>query len=365
MKRILVIQKQKYSFIDEAISRLCGKFSFHSTCDLKNLPDLLNSLDFDLILVDSEHRIAVIQYIYASSYKKAILIFNPFVSKEKKCISGNLFAINSILPVEFKSSDNIEYQINEIIDSAQNNIPSKNCEIGDDIKSEILANVSHELRTPLAIIKESVEVISDKLIGDVNDAQEHFLSISLRNIERLANIINRLLEMSGIEKKDIKINCRRVNLFSVMEKIYREIKPGAEKKSISIEIDITDNLPEIETDEKKIRQILSNIMENAVKFSNNGGSIYFGAYRVHNSIEIFIKDTGRGIPEEELPRIFNKFHQVRRTAGPGERGTGLGLSISKKLIEMLNGSIQVKSEVGIGTTFVVRLPVNNDKNYYI
>jgi len=359
MRKILVIQKQKYEFIDFPIEMLKGKCHIHSVFDPKHLPGILKNLKFDLIMIDSQFQISVIEDIYDTIEETALFIFNPENCSEKKGLDGYILSAESGNIIKVPLSGKID-QILERIISGKHQI-----QYIDDVKSEILANVSHELRTPLAIIKESVGVVCDKLIGEINDAQQHFLNISLRNVERLTNIINRLLEMSGIDKEDVKVNFHNVNLRLVMNNVYEEIKWKAEEKSVSIEYEIDDNVPEIISDGQKIKQILTNIMENAVKFSNHAGTIYFGAYRTSGYVEIYVKDTGEGIPEKEIPKIFDKFHQVKRTAGPGERGTGLGLSISKKLVEMLNGTVQVESKIGNGTTFVVSLPVKTEKIAHI
>jgi len=236
----------------------------------------------------------------------------------------------------------------------------------DAMKSEFVSIASHELRTPLAAIKNAIQLILSGKTGEINENQTKFLSMAERNINRLTNILNDLLNLSKIESGKIELKFEDVSLKSLIELTASSLRPQADGKSIKVITEIPDELPLVYGDKEKIEQILINLIGNAVKFTPEEGDIYVSAApfseeregRIDHKVAISVKDTGIGIPPEHLESIFEKFHQVKGTLQRSAGGTGLGLAITKGLVEAHQGKIWVESEIGKGSIFNFTLPVS-------
>jgi signal transduction histidine kinase len=236
----------------------------------------------------------------------------------------------------------------------------------DSVKSEFVSVASHELRTPLAAIKNAVQLILSGKTGEINANQEKFLSMAERNINRLTNILNDLLDLSRIESGKIELKFKDIQLKDVVELAASSLRPHADVKSIRIDVQIQEALPAVWGDQEKIEQILTNLIGNAIKFTPDGGKILISAEPIShdqndgygNMVAISVKDTGIGIPAEHLDAIFEKFHQVEGSLHRSVSGTGLGLAITKGLVEAHQGKISVESEVRKGSTFTFTLPVS-------
>jgi signal transduction histidine kinase len=236
----------------------------------------------------------------------------------------------------------------------------------DAMKSEFVSVASHELRTPLAAIKNAVQLMLSGKTGEINENQAKFLSMAERNINRLTNILNDLLNLSRIESGKIELKFEKVALERVLELTASSLKPQADVKSIQIELEVPEQLPTVYADQEKIEQILTNLIGNSIKFTPEGGKILItaklflkereGAYG--DFVAVSVKDTGIGIPPEHLESIFEKFHQVESSLHRSVSGTGLGLAITKGLVEAHQGKISVESEVGKGSTFTFTLPIS-------
>lgn len=235
----------------------------------------------------------------------------------------------------------------------------------DAMKSEFVSIASHELRTPLAAIKNAVQLMLSGKTGEINEHQSKFLSMAERNINRLTNILNDLLNLSRIESGKIDLKFQNLELERVIELTASSLKPQAEVKSIQIEAEVFEPLPAVYGDPEKIEQILTNLIGNAIKFTPEGGKIIVRANLIPkgekggygDQVAVSVKDTGIGIPPEHLSAIFEKFHQVEGSLHRSVSGTGLGLAITKGLVEAHQGKIWVESEVGKGSAFTFTLPL--------
>jgi PAS domain S-box-containing protein len=226
----------------------------------------------------------------------------------------------------------------------------------DRMKSDFISSVSHELRTPLTSIKAYAEtMIYDKNMTE--DTKYEFLQIINEESDRLSNLINGILEISKIESGTIEIIRTRVKAADVLKRGAEELKHVAEKKHITYKCDIDDNLPELLGDENKIHSMLTNLITNAIKFTPENGTITVSAKMCNDDMVIKVSDTGMGIPQNDLNKIFGRFYRVLR---PGKQiqGTGLGLAIVKEIVIRHDGRIEVESEVDKGSTFTVYLPVS-------
>jgi signal transduction histidine kinase/GGDEF domain-containing protein len=231
----------------------------------------------------------------------------------------------------------------------------------DEIKSEFVAVASHELRTPLATIKNAIQLLLQRKTGEINENQEKFLSLAEKNINRLTNILNSLLDLSKIESGRMELNFEEINLRDPIEFILSSFKPQVDGKSIQVGMEVEKDLPSVYGDREKIIQILINLVGNAIKFTPEGGTIFVSAKPYHgngNMVAISVRDSGIGIPEDELEKIFEKFHQVEGSLTRTVAGTGLGLAITKGLVEASHGSIWVESEIGKGSAFTFTLPIS-------
>jgi signal transduction histidine kinase len=232
---------------------------------------------------------------------------------------------------------------------------NKKLEQFDRLKDEFVNNVSHELRTPLTIIQESVSVMADGLLGEINENQKKHLGITLVNIERLGIIINDLLDISTIENGKLKLNKENIDINALVEEVVLNFTPQIEKKGLTIKSVVPKDRVDVFVDKEKMIQVLVNLVGNACKFTDKG-TIEVSVFENDDKVECRVKDTGIGLAPEDIPRLFSKFEQIGREPGAGPKGTGLGLSIAKGIIESHNGQVKVESELGQGTSFTVILP---------
>ncbi len=231
----------------------------------------------------------------------------------------------------------------------------------DEMKSEFVSVASHELRTPLATIKSAIQLVLTEKAGATTENQKNLLTLADKNINRLVNLLNDLLDLSRIESGRIGMKFEELDLSALIEFVVSSSKPQATAKSISLEKEVSDDLPPVQGDGQKVEQILTNLIGNALKFTPEGGRVTVSAkisQKAKGMAEISVRDTGVGIPQEQLGRIFEKFHQVENSLHHSVPGTGLGLAIAKGLVEAHQGEIWVESEVGKGTTFTFTLPLS-------
>ncbi len=228
------------------------------------------------------------------------------------------------------------------------------------MRSEFVANVSHELKTPVAAVKGFAETL---LGGGVKDERtvNSFLQIIYDENERLNRLIGDILELSKIESKRVQLECSPVHLASFFDSLLETMSKVAEKKSISLSADVPEELF-IEGDEDKLRQIFLNLLSNAISYTHEGGNVKVRAVNRQKAdgketVVFTVTDTGIGIPRKDLPRIFERFYRVDKARSRSSGGTGLGLSIVKHLMDLHHGTISVESDLGIGSTFTLELPL--------
>ncbi|MFA5881871.1 MAG: phosphate regulon sensor histidine kinase PhoR [Eubacteriales bacterium] len=227
------------------------------------------------------------------------------------------------------------------------------------MKTDFVANVSHELRTPLTSIKGFVETLMDGAMEDPKTAA-HFLEIINDETDRLNRLISDLLSLSRVEAKQGQIRKAALNLDKLIINTVSILSPQASEKNQILNVDIKTPLPVISADEDMIGQLLINLVDNAIKYTADGGRIDIRAERWNDSVKIAVSDTGIGIPRDSIPRLFERFYRVDKARSREMGGTGLGLAIVKHILEVHSGRIEVDSIVGQGSTFTVYLPAGND-----
>lgn len=225
----------------------------------------------------------------------------------------------------------------------------------EQVRRDFVANVSHELRTPVSTIQGYAETLLEGALEDKAHAKE-FLRIIYDDAERLSKLINDLLDLSRVESGQWKMMPRESALEPVVDKILAAVKNQADSNAVRLLKDVPKDLPKVRMDEDSIAQVLVNLVENAVKYNQHGGYVKVSARATDGYVEVSVEDTGIGIPQEDIPRIFERFYRVDKARSRELGGTGLGLSIVKHIIQAHRGEVTVESELGKGSTFRFTLP---------
>ncbi len=220
-------------------------------------------------------------------------------------------------------------------------------------KDDLIAKVSHEFRTPLTSVKEGVSLLLQDALGPISTEQREYLTVIDRDIERLIELVNNILDVSKAEAGQMQLQRRQVDLHQLIDMTIQSFRPVRANRTISMDVQ-----PGCFAfvDPHRILQVMSNLLSNAIKFTGDQGTITFRVERRDDQLGISIADDGRGIDTHDLPKLFQKFSQVGFRDPNQPRGTGLGLVVCKELVELHHGWIEVSSQPGHGTTFMVWLP---------
>jgi signal transduction histidine kinase len=386
-------------------------YTCHVTSNAFDALQELSTKDFDLVISDIKmdgmngvelmkktkrlypHLDFIMMTGYVSEYSYSDIIssgatdflIKPFNMAELKAKIERMEREKSIL----KQLKNSNQQLEETIEKA--NRMAMEAEEANKAKSEFLANMSHELRTPLNAILGFTELILDKHFGELNELQEEYLNDALQSGKHLLSLINDILDLSKVEAGKMELDLSSVNPAVLMENSLVMVKEKAMKHGIGLALDY-DGLPEaLWADERKLKQILYNLLSNAVKFTPDGGSVSlfartvgymvrpglrsgdpemlrivmaktkedeYSSAEVRKFIEFSVSDTGIGIRDEDLERIFSPFEQADGSICRAYQGTGLGLSLTKSIVTLHGGKIWAESKgEGQGSTFKAIIPV--------
>lgn len=224
-------------------------------------------------------------------------------------------------------------------------------------KSDFLANMSHELRTPLSAVIGFSELMLDGVPGPINEEQKQSLTDIYNSGQHLLKLINDVLDLSRVESGRVKLNIEDTDLYSVIDEVTNSMTPIFDKNKLSLEMGLEEGLPKVRADEGKLRQVFINLLSNATKFTQPGGTIRIEARRDGDYCQVSVIDTGIGIKKEDYERIFEAFTQGETLPGREREGTGLGLRLCKQFVELMGGRIWVESEYGKGSRFSFTLPV--------
>jgi PAS domain S-box-containing protein len=228
----------------------------------------------------------------------------------------------------------------------------------DKAKDELIARVSHELRTPLTVVTGILEVMKE---DETREDRIKLYQVALNALAKQDIIIEDLIGISTARRGRLRIFPMRIDLHSILESAISEIASAAEERHINIRKEFQNNVPEVEADPKRLRHAVRNLLDNAVKFNREGGEInvHLTMRKDINAVEVCVGDTGIGIPEKHLDKVFDHFYQVDGSLTRRYGGTGLGLTVAKEIIEAHNGTIRVESREGEGSKFCFTLPVGN------
>jgi len=233
---------------------------------------------------------------------------------------------------------------------------SRQLEVASQHKSEFLANMSHELRTPLNAIIGFSEVLTERMFGELNEKQAEYLKDIYASGTHLLSLINDILDLSKIEAGRMELELTDFDLPQAIDNALILVRERAGRRGIALEHSVAERLGEIRGDERKIKQVLLNLLSNALKFTPESGRVEVRARVVDGMAEISVTDTGVGIAPEDQEAVFEEFRQVGTSAAKQE-GTGLGLALCRKFVELHGGKIGVTSQVGVGSTFTFTIPV--------
>ena len=223
----------------------------------------------------------------------------------------------------------------------------------NQLKANFVANVSHELRTPLTHIRGYLDLLQTELLGPVNSDQKKALDVSLRSANRLQSLIDDLILFSQASRGEMTLTLGPVDLNQVISKVVALIKPKADDHQIDLEVSVAAELPFVQADEEKIGWVISQLFDNAIKFTKPAGKVRLAVLKDaanNNLVTITVTDTGIGIPPERVKEIFEPFHQLDSSATRRYGGTGLGLALVRQIIEAHGSLIEVQSETDKGTT---------------
>jgi two-component system, OmpR family, phosphate regulon sensor histidine kinase PhoR len=226
----------------------------------------------------------------------------------------------------------------------------------ESLRRDFVANVSHELRTPVTAVRSAAETLMESALRDPDPAvPARFVDIIVRNAERLQSLIEDLLELSRLESKEFRLKKEQVLMPVVASIVMGLFRERAEKKGVRLKVELPGDLPALTTDQRALEQVVSNLVDNAVKYCPAGSQVTVSAERANGAVKVVVSDTGPGIDPKHVPRLFERFYRVDAGRSRELGGTGLGLSIVKHLVELMGGTVGVESEPGKGARFTLRL----------
>ncbi len=226
----------------------------------------------------------------------------------------------------------------------------------DRMKSEFIATVSHELRTPLTSINMAVDILSQEVLGKVNEPQKDMLATAKDDCERLTKLVKELLDLSRLESGRYELKRETINLRSVVEEALKPLRLQFREKGIRLEADIAQNTTEVPGDQQQLSWVITNLVSNALRYTPADGVVTIHSDIAGDSVRVSVSDSGRGIPADAIEVIFDKFVQVKQSADATPGSVGLGLAIAKEVVEAHGGKIWVESSVGQGSTFFFTIP---------
>ena len=274
----------------------------------------------------------------------------------------SLSPLDGLSPLEAEEGTLAMSAIRDVTDRKriERALQEKNLELetAAEAKNLFLANMSHELRTPLNGIIGFSEFLVDEKPGALNAKQKEYLGDVLSSARHLLQLINDVLDLAKIEAGKMELNPETFSLEKAFEEVGAVMKGMANKKQVSVTTEISPHLGQVRLDQQKLKQVLYNLMSNAIKFTNDGGQVTLTA-APHGSTQfkVRVRDTGIGIKPEDMQRLFREFEQLEAGTARRFEGTGLGLALTKRILELQGGAIEVESEVGEGSTFTAIFPI--------
>ncbi|HEX5859217.1 MAG TPA: GAF domain-containing protein [Microbacterium sp.] len=233
---------------------------------------------------------------------------------------------------------------------------SRRLEVASRHKSEFLASMSHELRTPLNAVIGFSDVLLERMFGELNERQDEYVRDIRDSGRHLLELINEILDLSKVEAGRMELDLADVAVEPLLEHALAMVRERASRQGVALELEVEAGLGVVVADELKLKQVVLNLLTNAVKFTNAGGSVALAARRAGDTLEVEVRDTGVGIAEADQARVFEAFQRGGRDARTSTEGTGLGLTLSRRFVELHGGRMWMESELGAGSRFGFAIP---------
>jgi polar amino acid transport system substrate-binding protein len=359
-----VIRRDAYAFIGSlaAISHVIGRegmsglkvsgetpYNYELSVGVrKDQPILAGIIQKAVDAISEEERNAIYQRWISVTYERGVdysLLFKVLLGAV--LIVLVFFYWNRRLAHEIRLRQKIEGECMMAKETAES---------ANRVKSAFLASMSHELRTPLNSIIGFTGIILNELAGPLNMEQKKQLKMVKGSAQHLLNLINDVLDISKIEAGELEISYETFSMRDAVKHVAETLMPLAEKKGLSLSVEIAPEVDALASDERRIRQVLINLVNNAIKFTEKG-EVKIICLKRDSRIEVQVIDSGTGIKKEDIGKLFRPFEQLDTGISRKYEGTGLGLSICNRILDMLDGHIQVESQYGIGSTFIFTLPL--------
>ncbi len=359
---ILIHRQNKLIFINESARKLLGLEKFNEFSD-RSILDFIPGNKKDTIkkklkgIYENKLTLVHFEQEILNDKKKSILTRSTstyFIYEGKPTILTILSDITSEKKVEILKKD-VEKNIELLNESRAFN----------KLITEFLANISHELKTPLNVIFSAVQLLSSYKFNNMDeftDKKHKYLYMMRQNCYRLMRLINNLLDISRLDAGFLRLSKKNYNSISFIEDVTLSVAPYVEKQGLNLifDTDVEEKIMSFDAD--KMERIILNLLSNAIKFTKPGGNIYVNIKDKGDSIIISVRDTGIGIPEKEIGKIFGRFAQVDKTFNRNREGSGIGLYIVKSFVEMHGGTISVTSKINEGSKFIINIPVKIIEN---
>ncbi|KEJ03546.1 PAS domain-containing sensor histidine kinase [Clostridium botulinum] len=348
---ILVHRYGKIIFANERLKQMLGYKKEYNFEDI----------DIKSLIPEDQYNIVKDQLknLYSGSEDIVKFQHNVINNKGKTIQNTSTYVIYDGIPTIFSILHDVtsKIQVEKLEQDVKKNIELLNeSREYNKLITEFLSNISHELKTPLNVIFTAVQLLGFYEEDVDYEKQDKYLKLIKQNCYRLMKLINNLLDTTKLDSGYLKLNLVNYNIVNLIEEITLSVTSYAESKGINIIFDTNVEEKIIAVDTDKIERIILNLLSNSIKFTNPGGNIFVNVKDSGENVYIHVKDTGVGIPSDKLESIFERFFQVDKTLKKNKEGTGIGLHLVKSFVEMHNGTVTIKSELGKGTEFIIKLP---------
>ncbi|PIH04549.1 PAS domain-containing sensor histidine kinase [Clostridium combesii] len=348
---ILVHRYGKIIFANERLKQMLGYKKEYNFEDI-DIKSLIPKDEYNTVKNKLEN-------LYYGSENVVNFQHNVINNKEKTIQNTSTYVIYDGMPTIFSILHDVtsKIQVEKLEQDVKKNIELLNeSREYNKLITEFLSNISHELKTPLNVIFTAVQLLGFYEKDVDYEKQDKYLKLIKQNCYRLMKLINNLLDTTKLDSGYLKLNLVNYNIVNLIEEITLSVTSYAESKGINIIFDTNVEEKIIAVDTDKIERIILNLLSNSIKFTNPGGNIFVNVKDCGENVYIHVKDTGVGIPSDKLESIFERFFQVDKTLKKNKEGTGIGLHLVKSFVEMHKGTVHIKSELGQGTEFIIKLP---------